>query len=307
MVAEQENYIYICRHVPHERCKLHREAAIVASQGNKNCVAWLQGKRLAKTMTKTIQKQMLASDEIFNRSRLLLGEEGMRTLQGARVIIFGVGGVGSWCAEGLLRAGVTQLTIVDSDKVCPTNLNRQLMATQETIGEAKVQAMRKRLLSINPEAKVQALDMMYTAETAKEFHLEGYDFVIDCIDSLRDKCDLILHTTSLPRPTLLCSMGAALRMDPTRIRVAEFGKIQGDALARAVRNRFKKLQSKPRRKFLCVYSEEPALANKTEASLVEEELKFHKVQNNGSLCHITAIFGMMLAGEVVKMLTAECL
>lgn len=243
--------------------------------------------------------------ETFNRSTLLLGRDGMKALDEARVIIFGVGGVGSWCAEGLVRAGITHLTIVDSDKVCPTNLNRQLMATHNTIGQPKVLAMRERLLQINPEAEILALDMMYTEETAHEFHLEQYDFVIDCIDSLRDKCDLILRTTSLERPTLLCSMGAALRIDPTKVRLTEFSKVQGDALARAVRNRFKKAKTFPRRKFLCAYSEEPAMQNRTEDAALTEELKFNKVQTNGSLCHITAIFGMMLAGEVVKRLTAD--
>ena len=242
----------------------------------------------------------MAGNEIFNRSELILGREGMEALERTRVIVFGVGGVGSWCAEGLIRAGLTHLTIVDSDRVCPTNLNRQLMATQSTIGQPKVLAMRERLLQINPEADILALNMMYTEETAPEFQLEQYDYVIDCIDSLRDKCDLILRTTSLERPTLLCSMGAALRIDPTKVRLTEFSKVQGDALARAVRNRFKKAKTFPRRKFLCAYSEEPAMQNRTEDASLTEELKFNKVQTNGSLCHITAIFGMMLAGEVIK-------
>ena len=152
--------------------------------------------------------------EIFNRSELLLGHEGMTALDGARVILFGVGGVGSWCAEGLIRAGLTHLTIVDSDCVCPTNLNRQLMATQSTIGQAKVKAMKARLLSINPNAEITALEAMYTEETAEEFRLGDYDYVIDCIDSLRDKCDLILRTTSLLRPTLLSSMGGSTAHRP---------------------------------------------------------------------------------------------
>ena len=218
--------------------------------------------------------------EIFNRSTLLLGKDGMQSLREARIIIFGVGGVGSWCAEGLIRAGVSHLTIVDSDKVCPTNINRQLMATQLTIGQAKVDAMKQRLLEINPEAEIQAIDAMYTEESASTFHLEQYDYVIDCIDSLRDKCDLILRTTSMSRPTLLSSMGAALRIDPTRVRMAEFRKVEGDALARAVRNRFKKAKTFPQRKFLCVYSEEPAMQNQPNEDTLQEELKFNKVQNN---------------------------
>ena len=243
--------------------------------------------------------------EIFNRSTLLLGKDGMQSLREARIIVFGVGGVGSWCAEGLIRAGISHLTIVDSDKVCPTNINRQLMATHLTIGQAKVEAMKQRLLDINPEAEITAIDAMYTEESAASFHLEEYDYVIDCIDSLRDKCDLILRTTALERPTLLCSMGAALRIDPTKVRMAEFRKVEGDALARAVRNRFKKAKTFPRRKFLCVYSEEPAMQNQLSEDTIQEELKFNKVQTNGSLCHITAIFGMMLAGEVIKRLATD--
>lgn len=224
----------------------------------------------------------------------------MEALQRSRVIIFGVGGVGSWCAEGLVRAGLTHLTIVDSDTVCPTNINRQLMATSHTIGQAKVNAMKERLMDINPEAEIIAINAMYTEETAEQFLLNSYDYVIDCIDSLRDKCDLILRSTSLPRPTLLCSMGAALRIDPTRVRLAEFSKVQGDALARAVRNKFKKNKTFPHRKFLCVYSEEPAMTNRTGEDIMPESLGFNKVQVNGSLCHITSIFGMTLAGHVVK-------
>lgn len=246
---------------------------------------------------------MTVQPGIFNRSELLLGAEGMQALDKARVILFGVGGVGSWCAEGLIRAGLTHLTIVDSDKVCTTNINRQLMATQHTIGQPKVLAMKERLLSINPEAEVLAINSMYTEETADSFHLDEYDYVIDCIDSLRDKCNLIIKVTSMLRPTLLCSMGAALRIDPTKVRITEFRKVQGDALARAVRNRFKKVKITPRRKFLCVYSEEPAMENKITESAVEEQLGFNKVQTNGSLCYITTIFGMMLAGQVIKSIT----
>ncbi len=242
---------------------------------------------------------------MFNRSELLLGSEGMEALDRAAVIVFGVGGVGSWCAEGLVRAGLTHLTIVDSDKVCTTNLNRQLMATVNTIGTPKVEAMKKRLLEINPQAEINAIDTMYTAETAETFHLDQYDYVIDCIDSLRDKCDLILRVTAMHCPVLLCSMGAALRMDPTKIRMAEFGKVHGDALARAVRNRFKRDKTMPRRKFLCVYSEEPAMENRTGGNIVSEELKFNKVQTNGSFCHITAIFGMTLAGHVIKSIAGK--
>lgn len=227
-----------------------------------------------------------------------------------RVIIFGVGGVGSWCAESLVRSGIRHLTIVDSDRVCITNVNRQCMATTRTIGEVKVEALKERLLDINPKADITALQRIYNAESAEEFHLEEYDCAIDAIDSLQEKAHLILHATSLPSSQLLflSSMGAALRIDPTRVRMAEFWNIKGDPLARALRSKFKRTQRFPRRKFQCVFSEEPPLPNEGEAqydapgdpNLVNHEWCTRKAQINGSLAHITGIFGMMLAGAVLR-------
>ena len=120
------------------------------------------------------------------RTELLLGKDNLEKLQSARVLIFGIGGVGSWCAEGLLRSGVRNITIVDSDRVCVTNCNRQLMATSRTIGEVKVDALRERLLEINPNANITAYQKIYQAETADEFRMEEYDFIIDAIDSLKE-------------------------------------------------------------------------------------------------------------------------
>lgn len=170
------------------------------------------------------------------RTELLLGKDNLEKLQSARVLIFGIGGVGSWCAEGLLRSGVRNITIVDSDRVCVTNCNRQLMATSRTIGEVKVDALRERLLEINPNANITAYQKIYQAETADEFHMEEYDFIIDAIDSLKDKADLILRATALPKEiTFISSMGAALRRDPFKVRKAEFWKVEGDPLAKALR------------------------------------------------------------------------
>ena len=135
---------------------------------------------------------------IFRRSELLLGDEAMERIARKRVIIFGVGGVGSWCAESLIRSGIKHLTIVDSDRVCITNINRQLMATTKTVGMVKVDALKERLLSINPSAEITALQQIFTAETAESFHLEEYDYIIDAIDSLKDKALLILLATTPP-------------------------------------------------------------------------------------------------------------
>ena len=269
---------------------------------------------------------MAIEQAIFRRSELLLGDEAMRSIAEKRVIIFGVGGVGSWCAESLVRSGIRQLTIVDSDRVCITNINRQLMATSKTVGQVKVDVLKERLLSINPSAEITAIQQIFTDETAESFHLDTYDYIIDAIDSLKDKALLILMATSLPAdrgdraPTkFFSSMGAALKLDPTRIKTAEFWKVQGDPLARALRNRFKRNKVFPKRKFQCVYSDE-LLQNKGhnatcgteqcvcpkakmgpgDPSLLNHEWCSSKAQINGTLAHITAIFGFMLAGLVIQ-------
>ena len=250
------------------------------------------------------------------------------------MLIFGIGGVGSWCAEGLLRSGVRNITIVDSDRVCVTNCNRQLMATSRTIGEVKVDALRERLLEINPNANITAYQKIYQAETADDFHMEEYDFIIDAIDSLKDKADLILRATALPKEiTFISSMGAALRRDPFKVRKAEFWKVEGDPLAKALRKKFKKNKTFPHRKFQCVYSVETPMKNMGvnkacgtggclcpkakllsgergtdtavydapgDQNLVEHEWCSTKAQINGSLCHITATFGMAIAGMVIN-------
>ena len=127
---------------------------------------------------------MAIQDAIFRRSELLLGNEAMENIAQKRVIIFGVGGVGSWCAESLVRSGIRQLTIVDSDRVCITNINRQLMATTKTVGQVKVDALKERLLAINPSAEITALQKIFNEETAEEFSLDSYDYIIDASSTL---------------------------------------------------------------------------------------------------------------------------
>lgn len=255
---------------------------------------------------------------IFNRAQLLLGSDAMERLGNIRVIIFGVGGVGSWCAESLVRSGISHLTVVDSDRVCITNINRQLMATVKTVGQVKVEALKERLLTINPMAEIDARQQTFSEETADSFCLESYDYIIDAIDSLKDK-RLLIEMACQTKAVFFSSMGAALKMDPTRIKVAEFWKVEGCPLARALRQRFKRLKRKPARKFLCVYSDE-LLENKGhnascgtekcmcpkakngpgDAALLNHEWCSSKAQINGSLMHITAIFGMTIAGLVVE-------
>ena len=182
---------------------------------------------------------MSAQNPIFNRLNLLLGEETMERVLNKRVIIFGVGGVGSWCAESLVRSGISHLTIVDSDRVCITNVNRQLQATTKTVGQVKVEVLKERLLEINPQAEINAVQEIYSAENAELFQLETYDYIIDAIDSLKDKIHLILHATECPGK-LFSAMGAALKMDPTKIQVAEFWEVKGCPLASIIRKRLRK-------------------------------------------------------------------
>ena len=137
--------------------------------------------------------RIMITDPRFNRLRLLLGDETLSQVMQKRVIIFGVGGVGSWCAESLVRSGISHITLVDADKVCITNINRQLLATSSTIDGVKVEVMKRRLLDINPNAQVTTIEMRYDASTAEQFNLNDYDYVIDAIDSLADKALLILN------------------------------------------------------------------------------------------------------------------
>lgn len=258
-------------------------------------------------------KQGFDQGEIFNRTARLLGEEALSRLRGARVAVFGIGGVGSWAAEALARTGVGELTLVDADRVSVTNINRQAPATTATVGLPKVEVMGRRLLEINPSLRLELVEGRYTAETADDFDLGAYDAVIDAIDSLADKALLILRATEAAsrsadrprRPLFVSSMGAALKLDPTKISVAEFWKVSGCPLAAALRNRFKRMGRRPARKFQCVYSPE-LLQNKGEALADDPSMSYGKLAVNGSLCHITAIFGMMLAGLVIEGLRVEC-
>lgn len=220
--------------------------------------------------------------DIFSRTALLFGEAGVERLRSLRVIIFGVGGVGSWCAESLVRTGVGHLTMVDCDVVCDSNINRQLMATTRTVGRPKVEVMRERLLEINPEADITARQEVFSAETAGNFDLDAYDYVIDAIDSLRDKALLILRACE-SKACLFSSMGAARKLDPQRVKVTEFWKVEGDPLARTLRKRFKHEGVFPARKFQCVYSDERPTG-----------------EVGGTAAHVTAVFGLTLASRVIQ-------
>lgn len=230
----------------------------------------------------------------FDRTSLLVGESAMDRISMAKVIVFGIGGVGSWVADALVRTGVRHITLVDSDRVATTNINRQMPATTATVGEIKTEAAKRRLLEINPQADIRTITLFYDEETAPRINLSEYDYIVDAIDSLKDKALLILNATRSGR-AFFSSMGAALKIDPSRIKVGEFWSVKGCPLARALRQRFKKEKNYPSRKFMCVYSDELLENLGTTAETCR-----YKARINGSLCHITAIFGMTIAGEIIK-------
>jgi tRNA A37 threonylcarbamoyladenosine dehydratase len=262
------------------------------------------------------------SKGIFQRTELLLGKDRLEKVMSKNVIIFGIGGVGSWCAESLVRSGIQRLTIVDSDRICITNINRQLHATTLTVGAVKTEALKNRLLEINPSAKILAIQKIYNKDNHDFFELEQYDFIIDAIDSLGSKTHLIRQATKT-NAVFLSSMGASLKMDPTQIRVAEFWQVIRCPLAAKIRKMIRKGEL-PAKKFMCVYSEEllenfgsgsscgteKCLCPKNATSQGDPELADHewcsqKAVINGTVAHITAIYGFTLAGLVIQHIYKE--
>lgn len=236
---------------------------------------------------------------IFSRTTLLVGQEVQDKMAGTRVILFGVGGVGSWCAESLIRSGIGHLTIVDDDTVNATNINRQLPATTQTIDQPKVEVLKQRLEEINPAAQIDIIQTFYNAETADSFQLRSYDYIIDAIDSLDSKAHLICEATQTDA-RFFSSMGAALKMNPARIQVAEFWKVHGCPLAAALRRKLKQQKQFPAKKFYCVFSDE-LLDNKGNTEQLTTKINDKVTKRvNGTLAHITAIFGFTLAGLVIQ-------
>ncbi len=249
---------------------------------------------------------------LFHRTELLLGRPVMDQLAGTRVILFGVGGVGSWCAEALVRTGIQHLTLVDNDVICITNVNRQLQATAGNVGQVKVHELRTRLMALNPQASIEARAEIYSAETRDTFNLSAYDYVIDAIDSLACKIDL-LATAMTAGKRIYSSMGAACKLDPSRIRVASIWKTSGCPLAREVRRGLRQRQVSG--DCLCLFSEEQfpnrgedttcgtgqcLCPGKERNEAPTDAWCSQKAQINGSLVHVTGIFGFHLAGLVVQ-------
>ena len=264
-----------------------------------------------------MEKMTLSAAELpglhpeFQRLGLLLGEKVLSALEQTRVVIVGLGGVGSWAAEALVRSGIGHITIVDNDSVCITNINRQIQALHNTIGFPKATALMKRLLQINPRCNLNAFDLIFSRETASLFGIEKADYVIDAIDSLNHKLDLIQFTQDARRPILFSSMGMARRLDPTRLKTEDIWKTKGCPFARLVRYGLRKRAYSGC--FTAVYSDERAKAlctcsADTEAFLcacsADTEASFKKPDNkksaNGSAVTVTAAAGMILASLVLR-------
>ena len=254
------------------------------------------------------------NQEIFKRVELLLGSHQLQKIDKAKVIIFGVGGVGSWCAESLVRTGVTNITLVDFDVVCVTNINRQLMATTATVGLKKVDVLKSRLLEINPMVNIIAQDVIFSTDNAASYDFDSYDYVIDAIDSLDNKVALI-QLVCKSKATLFSSMGAALKLDPTRVKVAEFWKVNTCSLAAALRRKFKKTEI-PSRKFQCVYSDEKLenkgrevateiLGTSIDSSGLADHTLAKKGLPNGTVVFVTAAFGLALASLIINDIIKE--
>ncbi|MBQ2973863.1 MAG: tRNA threonylcarbamoyladenosine dehydratase [Clostridia bacterium] len=225
----------------------------------------------------------------FLRSEMILGKESTEKLNSKSVILFGLGGVGSYTAEALARAGIGRLTIIDNDCVSVTNINRQLCALRSTVGRPKVEVVKERILDINPECEVNALQKFYLPENAEEFNLEKYDYIADAIDTVSAKIDLAVKSQELGIPLISC-MGTGNKLDPTRFTVSDIFKTSGCPLCRVMRSELRKRNIKS----LCVVwsPEEPIKPAKTDEDS-------GKRQTPGSLPFVPGVAGMIMAGKII--------
>lgn len=233
--------------------------------------------------------------EQFERTNLLLGEEAIDRLQNARVIVFGVGGVGGHVCEALVRSGVGEIDIVDNDTVSVSNINRQIIATHSTVGRLKVDVMRDRLLDINPDAKVNARACFFLPENADTFNFEQYDYVVDCIDTVTGKIEIIMRAQAAGTP-VISAMGAGNKLDPSRFKVADIYKTDVCPLAKTMRRELKKRGVK---KLKVVFSDEkPIVPTSRRDNPVQEGPRKRDIP--GSTAFVPAVAGMVLAGEVIR-------
>ena len=230
----------------------------------------------------------------FCRTELLVGEEGINKLHNSKVIVFGIGGVGSFVVEALTRAGVGNLILVDNDTICISNLNRQIHATQATVGMIKVEAMKERVISINPKCNVEAKQVFITADNISEIIPSDVDYVVDAIDTVTSKLALAEYCYK-NNINIISSMGTGNKMDPTQFRVSDVFKTKVCPLAKVMRHELRKRGVK---KLKVVHSEEvPMVPNKGRA------VPSKKRQTPGSISFVPPVAGMIIGGEVIKDLT----
>lgn len=226
----------------------------------------------------------------FSRTELLIGEDSIQKLQNSRVAIFGIGGVGGYTVEALVRSGVGTLDLIDNDSVCITNLNRQIIATHKTLGQNKVDVAKERALDINPNIKINTYNTFYNNESQHLFEFSKYDYIVDAIDTVEGKLSLIENAKKYNIP-IICAMGAGNKMDPTKFEVTDISKTTVCPLARVIRNELKKRHIK---KVKVVFSTEPQI----KPQKTEEES--YKKTIPGSNAFVPPVVGLIIAGEVIK-------
>ena len=242
----------------------------------------------------------------FSRTQLLLGQEAMEKLKNARVAVFGIGGVGGYVCEALVRSGVGALDLIDDDKVCLTNLNRQLIATRKTVGKYKTDVMKERILEINPDAKVETHKCFFLPENADEFPFEDYDYIVDAVDTVTAKISLVMKAKEKNIPIISC-MGAGNKLDASQFKVADIYKTKVCPLAKVMRRELKKRGVK---KLKVVYSEEHPTRPIEDMSIscrtncICPPGAAHKCTERrdipGSLAFVPSVAGLIIAGEVVQ-------
>lgn len=245
----------------------------------------------------------------FSRTELLIGAAALAKLAASHVAVFGLGGVGSFTVEGLARAGIGRFTLIDDDCICLTNLNRQLPATVKTVGRPKVEVMRERILDINPRAEVAVHQMFYLPETAEQLLSADYDYIVDAVDTVTAKLDLIMQAKQRNIPVISC-MGAGNKLDPTAFVVADIAKTSGCPLARVVR---RELRKRGIVSLKVVYSKEKPLTPASDGACGREcicpagspRTCAVRRQVPGSISFVPSVAGLILAGEVVKDLIAD--
>lgn len=231
----------------------------------------------------------------FDRTKRLLGEGAMQKLQSSHVAVFGIGGVGGHATEALVRSGVGEITIIDSDEVAESNINRQLIATTKTVGRKKVEVMKEHLLEINPDIQVNVYDCFFLPETKKQFEFSQYDYVIDAVDTVTAKLALVEACQEAGVP-IISSMGAGNKLDPTAFEVADIYKTSVCPLAKVMRRELKKRNIKHLK---VVYSREEPIEPKEDVSFASDEVRQRRA-TPGSVAFVPSVAGLILAGEVVK-------